>query len=48
MESSCCNECVHLIRYPEGGLTCLMKQEFCMVHGKNSYPKYCEYFEGEM
>lgn len=28
-------------------MTCLMKQEFCIINGETSYPKNCKYFKGE-
>ena len=40
-----CNDCVHFIRYPKGEVTCLMRQEFCMIKGKRTYPINCEYYE---
>ena len=39
-----CIDCKYLIKHLDG-ISCLMKQEFCIVGGKTSYPKDCEYFE---
>ena len=43
-----CNNCDYLIGHPNGDIRCLMKQEFCIVSGKTSYPKDCEYFKGDV
>ena len=43
-----CNNCRYLIRYPNGSITCLMKQELCIIGGKTSYPKDCKYFKGDL
>ena len=40
-----CNECKYLIRYPNNAISCLMKQELCIIDGETSYPKDCQYFE---
>ena len=42
-----CNNCTYLIKYPNGKITCLMKQDYCIIADKTSYPKNCEYFKGE-
>ena len=39
-----CTECKYFIDNADG-IRCLMKQEFCLIHGKTSYPKDCKYFE---
>ena len=41
-----CTECKYFIDNRDG-TRCLMKQEFCIVGGKTSYPKNCQYFEGD-
>ena len=41
-----CTDCKYLIRFSDG-ISCLMKQEFCIISGKTSYPKDCEYFKEE-
>ena len=28
-----CTECAYFIRYPHKQMTCLMKQEFCIING---------------
>ena len=42
-----CTNCNYLIGYPNGNMRCLMKQECCIIGGKTSYPKNCEYFKGD-
>lgn len=42
-----CNNCKSFLKYPNGEITCLMKQEFCIIEGKTSYPKNCEYYKGD-
>lgn len=42
-----CNNCKYLIKYPNGELSCLMKQELCIICEETSYPKDCEYFKGD-
>ena len=39
-----CTGCKYFIRYSDE-IFCLMKQEFCIIAGKTSYPKDCGYFE---
>ena len=40
-----CTNCKYLIKYPNKELSCLMKQELCIINERTSYPKNCEYFE---
>ena len=40
-----CTDCKYLIGYPNNDIHCLMKQELCIINGKTSYPKNCQYFE---
>lgn len=40
-----CADCGYFVRYGDGSMSCLMKQEFCIVEGVTSYPKDCEYYE---
>ena len=40
-----CTECKYFIRYPNNEISCLMKKEMCIIDGKTSYPKNCEYFK---
>ena len=42
-----CNNCKYLIEYPNDELSCLMKQELCIIGEETSYPKDCEYFKGD-
>lgn len=39
-----CTDCKYLIRYPNNAITCLMKQELCIVEGKTLFPKDCKYW----
>ena len=41
-----CINCKYFIRYLNGEIACLMKQEICIINGKTSYPKNCRY-EGD-
>ena len=41
-----CTDCKYLIEYSDE-IFCLMKQELCIIGGKTSYPKDCEYFKEE-
>ena len=43
-----CNNCRYFIGYSNGAMTCLMKNEFCIISGKTSYPKDCEDFKGDV
>lgn len=43
-----CSNCHYLIGYPDGKRKCLMKQEFCIVDGKTSYPRDCKCFKEVM
>lgn len=42
-----CNNCKYLIKYPNDKLSCLMKQELCIIDEETLYPKDCEYFKGD-
>ncbi|MBR3141116.1 MAG: hypothetical protein IKF11_09695 [Methanobrevibacter sp.] len=42
-----CTKCTYLIRYSNNRITCLMKQELCIIGGETSYPKDCKYFKGD-
>lgn len=39
-----CTECKYFIDNADG-IRCLMKKEVCIINGKTSYPKNCQYFE---
>lgn len=41
-----CTNCKYFLEYPNNEICCLMKQECCIIKGKTSYPKDCEYFKG--
>ena len=40
-----CYSCKYFIQYPNNGVTCLMKNSFYIVEGKNVFPKECIDFE---
>lgn len=42
---SSCYDCIYFHTYPNKKITCLMKQDFCIINGKNVYPKECSYFK---